>query len=682
MRLSSLRSKIFSFVVAILVMGAGLVMLVIQHNVTHTVTTSEERAVDNILTLLARDSVARWGSLLGEKAATARQARQPLIHYSSLILSTLGVYTQQEQETPCGPVHGQLQALQWLSSLSLGENRHAYIMDSKFQVIADSRNELRGSLLGERLDIKGRTLADIAREELTADSSSFIIYRIDSDKYAGSKTELRYATLARFPAWDWFIVVSDSAQRMVDEFQLQRTSMEKAVAETVAAIRLAGSGFAFIIDEDNKAVTPLPEQYAYFLNASAKESPETTLTDLLNTISPSSSVSRFEFSPQQAQTSTQESQWIIKAAYVKPLKWTVVAAVPSSELARPATELRNRIGILFLAGLIAALGLAWVLSKRITGPLVQLGDFARHLPERDLTLDGPLPAHIEQIPLHHKDEVGDLATAFIHMDEQLRDKIAHLLHETSRRERYESELTIARDIQMGLLPVDLSSQVLDQIELHATMIPAKEVGGDFYDYFVLSDGRLCLAIGDVSDKGVPAALFMAVTRTLLRASAEYETDPAKMMERINTRLADNNPNMMFVTLMIAVLDMGDGTLEWANGGHPPPCILQADGHVRELNGRSGPACGVQPGLQYRRFVTILHYGETLFGYTDGIPEAMNSSNHQYSEAKMLAQLRQLGSKNLPAYTFATAIIDDVRDFAEDNEQSDDITLIIAKRVLS
>src|SRR5690606_3609167 len=134
--------------------------------------------------------------------------------------------------------------------------------------------------------------------------------------------------------------------------------------------------------------------------------------------------------------------------------------------------------------------------------------------------------------------------------------------------------------------------------LHATMTPAKEVGGDLYDYFDLPDGRLCVAIGDVSDKGVPAALFMAVTRTLIRASAEDESDPASIMERVNNRLSANNPNMMFVTLLIAVLDCRTGTLVWCNAGHPAPLKLAANGDLSVLEGRSGPACGVQEDLPY------------------------------------------------------------------------------------
>src|SRR5690606_8982484 len=220
-------------------------------------------------------------------------------------------------------------------------------------------------------------------------------------------------------------------------------------------------------------------------------------------------------------------------------------------------------------------------------------------------------------------------------------------------------LNIARDIQMGLLPIPLPRNVLEKIDLYATMIPAKEVGGDLYDYFVLPDGRLCFAIGDVSDKGVPAALFMAVTRTLVRASAEDETDPALLMDRVNNRLAENNPNLMFVTLILAVLDLDTGDLCWANGGHAAPCVVQPDGHLRWLEGRSGPACGVQEGVSYRSFRTRLERGEIFVGYTDGVTEALDPEGRLYGDPRLFALLGRLGSTDAEGIT--AHVLKDVRD---------------------
>ncbi|HLR13337.1 MAG TPA: SpoIIE family protein phosphatase, partial [Burkholderiaceae bacterium] len=610
MRLTSLRSKIFAFVVALLVLGASIVMVVAQRDVTATVSTSEQRAVDNILKLLADDSLARWGALLGEKANTARQARQPLIQHNALILSVLQLYHEQERQGKLSADQAREQALKWLADIDLGAGRRAVALDHNTHVLTDSPLYGRGTSLARHHDIKGRTFPEIIDRELGTGDHSFVIYHSPDDTAA---TDLRYAILSRFAPWDWVLAISDSAQPIVDQFDRQRRSMEAALAETLSRLRLPGNGFVFIADHDGLPISALPSAHRSLLRAHITDHDEQHLQKVLQTGDAAAGVPHQLHARSPGRAARHGPDWLLKTTYIKPLKWTIVAAVPRQEMARPATELRNRLGLLFLAGLLLALGIAWLLSARITRPLQNLGEFVRGLPEGDLTQAPALPAHIRQLPALHHDEVGSLAAAFIHMDTQLRENVATLLAETTRRERFESELNIARDIQLGLLPARPAPSVLEHIELHATMLPAKEVGGDLYDYFLLPDGRLCFAIGDVSDKGVPAALFMAMTCTLLRACAEDDTHPARIMERVNTRLADNNPNMMFVTLFIGVLDLHTGQLHWANAGHPALHICHHHGVLVSLEGRSGPACGVQAALPYQGFETFLQPGDTLVG---------------------------------------------------------------------
>ncbi len=680
MRLRSLRHKIFAFVLVLLVVGAGLVMLVTERDVTHTLTTSEERAVDNVLNLLARDSQARWASLLGQKASTARQARQPLIQYGSIIESVLDLHARQVRAGLIDEDTARLRAVSWVDTLDLGDQRRAVILDPQLTVLADTRQRIVGHTLSEMRDIKGRRFDQIAYRELGTGDYNFVIYR-ETDAAGQETPDLYYAAWTRFGPWNWIIAVSDSAQHIVDQFEAQRASMEAAVTETLASIRLAGSGFVFIVDAALRAVTPLPPAHADFLDLRAAEAQKGhTLATLLAEAQHAEQDLRLLLAP-RAGSDGDTGRWMVKTATIKPLKWTIVAAVPARELALPATTLRNRLGLIFLAGLLAALAVAWLLAARITRPLQQLGDFARHLPERDLTRNPGLPQDIAALPRRYGDEVGDLAAAFIHMDAELRDKVATLLHETSRRERYESELNIARDIQRGLLPESQPEAIRGRLDLYAHMTPAKEVGGDLYDYFMLPDGRLCLAIGDVSDKGVPAALFMAVTRTLLRSCAEEARDPATLMAQVNARLALNNPNLMFVTLIIGMLDLHSGTLCWANGGHPPPCLRLPGQPLQLLEGRSGPACGVDENAAYRGFSVSLPPGATLIGYTDGISEAMNAHQAAFGDARTLATLAAT-LDTASAHEVVDALTGAVADFVGTHEQSDDITVLILRRMES
>jgi len=677
MRPRSLRSKIFLLVGLTTLLGAMAVLLITQRSVTHTVVASEKHAVRNILDLLLHDSEARWGALLTDKITTVRSGRAQLLQLGATVQSVLAVYAEQARTGVIGTPAAQAQARAWINTLDMADGRFGFAFDDTFTIIASGRADWVGADLSRLQDYKGRALAASMHDEARITGHGFAIYRwpvaspIGGDPIEG---DLMYAYFGYFEPWDWVFSITGNARQVEQKFDERRKEMEQSVRAALASLRLAQSGFVFILDDEGQLVSAPPSGHDAFLVAHDIDG-SATLREHIMRHRESGHIENFTFDE-----SGRGNPWQISTAWFKPLGWTIVAAVPQNDLTAPARALRDRLGLAFLLVLLVSLAVAWVLSARISRPLRQLSDFARALPEQDLQQAGHIPPYIAQLPHRQPDEVGRLAATFMYMDQQLREKIASLLDETSRRERFESELAIARQIQMGLLPQEPASGTLGNIDLHATMQPAREVGGDLYDYFVLPDGRLCLAIGDVSDKGIPAALFMAVTRTLLRASAEDESDPGQMVARINNRLAEHNPNMMFVTLLVCVLDRATGQLAWANAGHLPPGIVATDGHVRLLEGRSGPACGVQGNLPYQAFNTILGCGELLFGYTDGVTEAWAPDHTLYGEARLHGILAR--SSGVGARALTDALLDDIHGFARGLEQSDDITVIAAKRTCS
>jgi sigma-B regulation protein RsbU (phosphoserine phosphatase) len=673
MRLTSLRSKIFLLVGLILVLMAVAVLAITQRNVTRTVVSSEELAVHNVVKLLVRDTEARWGALLNDKINTVRTARRQLVQLGATVRSVLALLQSQAERHELTPQQAQDRARRWINHLVIDGHLHAFAFDGALTVIASGDPSLRGLNLATLRDFKGHALASSAYRDARTTGQSFAIYRIPA-RNGSADMSLRYAYFGYFEPWDWIFALSGEGQQVVEQFEQRRKHMEQSLREALSSLQLASSGFAFIVDDSGRMISPAPPNYST-LTAALDTHEKRSLADILKDTPEDGSITRINFNTGQA-----NGQWAISASYFKPLKWTIVAAVPANDLTSPAIALRNRLALIFIAALVVSMGLAWALAARITRPLKELTQFARALPEHDLSQAAPIPERIARLPAQQPDEVGRLASTFMLMDKQLRDNVAQLLRETSTRERYESELTIARDIQTGLLPPPLPNDTLAGAGLHATMIPAKEVGGDLFDYFELTDGRLCVAIGDVSDKGVPAALFMAVTRTLIRASAEEESDPARIMARVNNRLSANNPNMMFVTLLIAVFDPGTGELEWCNAGHPYPFKRSADGSVGPLQGRGGPACGVQEDISYTAFTTVLQTGEALLGYTDGVSEALAPDGTQYGESRLLDLLNSVTDGTSRALN--TAILNDVRRFARGTEQSDDITLIAVQRLSS
>ena len=239
----------------------------------------------------------------------------------------------------------------------------------------------------------------------------------------------------------------------------------------------------------------------------------------------------------------------------------------------------------------------------------------------------------------------------------------------------QNELDVAQKIQQSVLPTEFP--ISDIYEIDARMLAAREVGGDFYDVLRLENGRIGLSVADVSDKGIPAALFMMSALTLLKGSAIGVGAPGAVLTEVNDLLNEENEAAMFVTLLYAVFDPSNGLLNYANGGHNPPIIVHPDGTSTLLPATGGIALGVAPKFQYEEGTVILDPGDTLVLYTDGVTEAMNAEGEEFS----LDRLRDLFTNVPPRNPKETneAIFEAVRVFAGDTPQSDDITCLACRR---
>jgi len=341
---------------------------------------------------------------------------------------------------------------------------------------------------------------------------------------------------------------------------------------------------------------------------------------------------------------------VFRIAHFKALDWYIVAAVPRDEMEAPARVLLRRM-VAFALGsaVLSVLGMLLV-TARLIKPLRTLTGQAKALAGIDLTQatsgrdagDSPLLALARELPEGQRDEVGTLAAAFGDMGRALDQNIRTLMETTTIKQRMEGELNAARDIQMGILPAADAPAHPDCL-VASFLEPAKEVGGDLFDFFQLADGRQALVIGDVSDKGVPAALFMSMTVTLVRFALAQISDPAEVMTRINDRLSENNPGCMFVTLFISIFDPATGELEYANGGHCQPLVTGPDGSVRVIEGMSGPVVGAMGGLPYALHRTVLGAGETCLLYSDGVSEAMDEERRLFGEDRVEKLLAAHGS---------------------------------------
>ncbi len=243
-----------------------------------------------------------------------------------------------------------------------------------------------------------------------------------------------------------------------------------------------------------------------------------------------------------------------------------------------------------------------------------------------------------------------------------------------------SDLSVAREIQHGILPhlTDLKKmEGIDTVDIYASMLAAKDVGGDFYDFFPVDDHRFGFAIADVSGKGVPAAIFMAVSHTLIKSTGIRGMSSDECMKTVNDILCDESVGSMFVTVFYGIYDIQTGQVEFTNAGHNPPYILRADGRVEMLECSRNLVLGVMDGITFQSETLQLNPGDALVMYTDGVTEAENPVHDQFAESRLettLAQLKGASSKDIVETVNAK-----VAEFADGAPQSDDITQLVIRR---
>ena len=251
------------------------------------------------------------------------------------------------------------------------------------------------------------------------------------------------------------------------------------------------------------------------------------------------------------------------------------------------------------------------------------------------------------------------------------DTMQNALESRDRLVAITRELEVATQVQMSILPRDHARS--DTHEIQGMMIPAREIGGDFYNFFGLDDALIGLIIADVSGKGIPAALFTMVTQTLLKGAVRNFTSPARCLSEVNELLAEDNETCVFVTVFYGILDLRDGTFRYCNGGHNPPRLIRGDSRVETLPTTGNVVLGVFPGHDYVDAEVRLAPGDALFLYTDGITEAQNVRNEEFGEERLDEKLSSLNQAT--AREVVNGMVDAVHLFAEDTPQSDDITCI-------
>ena len=426
------------------------------------------------------------------------------------------------------------------------------------------------------------------------------------------------------------------------------------------------------------AVKPYPNSYSimigrggtYFVHPdTTKITRQTIFTQTME--QPDTALTALGYAMQRGEEGMKHMNIDGKDCYVfyKPLGQTgcsMAIVCPESDIFGGFDRLRNSVRAIVMVGLLLMLYLFIRIITRELQPLRRLADEAETIASGQF--DAMLP------DFKRIDEIGQLSHSFGNMQQSLVKYIDELKNTTAQKASIESDLRIASGIQMGMLPEQFPTREdRDDVELYASLTPAKEVGGDLFDFY-FRDEKLFFCIGDVSGKGVPASLFMAVTRSTFRTVSAHESMPDRIVTIMNKTIADMNKNHMFVTLLVGVLDLPTGRLHYCNAGHDAPLLIGAG--VGELPCDPNIPVGFMPTWKYSLQEARIFTGTTILLFTDGLTEAMNADYEQFQMERVNEVAnRALSNQQQSPRQLIAQMTDAVHEFVGDAEQSDDLTMM-------
>lgn len=346
--------------------------------------------------------------------------------------------------------------------------------------------------------------------------------------------------------------------------------------------------------------------------------------------------------------------------------WSICSICPTNVIfSELYITLRNIISI-FLIGAFLLCFITFRIIKRLSKPLEEISKSAKEISNGNFEHKWPT--------IESTDDIIALCRSFENMQISLVKYIEELKRSTKRRQHIESELQIARNIQQGMLPnIFPPFPNRDDIDINATLIAAKEVGGDLYNFFI-ENNKLYFIIGDVSGKGVPASLVMAITTSLFNTVAHGQDDPKEIVTKLNTAVCcGNGTNNMFVTLIVGILNLSNGNMRLCNAGHNPPVIVKNDHEILYMEIQKNLPIGILSEFEYKNdFITILPQTKIIL-YTDGVTEAENCNNELYGNQRLLSNIKTNSSKNIGL--ICSSLLSDIEKHVDNHKQSDDLTIL-------
>lgn len=450
------------------------------------------------------------------------------------------------------------------------------------------------------------------------------------------------------------------------------------INDSVIAMDYVNGAYAFLLDTNGKVIAA-PEAFRDTVGNNIVTDDNARLHGIADQILSGESGIAATDQAYYAYAPIEGIDWILGVYFPTSViteKTDDITAVISENTSDTAQSIQNSILLaitIFVAGFIIIVIGVYFISKvfadRVVQPLLFLQKDVQMISKGNLE---------HRAKIIQDDEIGELANAFNNMSASLQEYIKNLSSVMAEKERIGAELNVATQIQADMLPsIFPAFPEREEFDIYATMQPAKEVGGDFYDFFLVDEDHLAVVIADVSGKGVPAALFMVIAKTLLKNRAQMGDSPAKVLEVVNNQLCENNKAEMFVTVWFGVMQISTGKIVAANAGHEKPIIRKADGEFEIFKDKHGFVMGGMEGMKYKEYELEIEKGGCLFVYTDGVPEATSSESELFGMERLVQVLNE--EKDAPLPDILKSVKVSIDKFVKDAPQFDDITMLALYR---
>lgn len=668
------KARVLILLFLILAITGSTVLLLVQREVNGAMMANQEQSVQNVLRLTFLSVESQYQDLVAHREFALQERKTQLQDLSGVVQEGLNAFALEAVATG-DPAAAQKSALAWLKSIRYRNDDYFFTYNQDFVAIAHPDPRVEGKDMKGYIDPMGNHVYNQIMKVLQEQGAGFLTFwftRLDSPDPV---EKLGY--VFSFEPWGWIIGTGVYIDDIQAEAERKKQEIVATLGNELSRIRIAQTGYLFLFDGDGLLLahpqlnTPLGITATGFASIVNPSTGHLLWKDLeAAAANPDVAITFLWDKPEDDSQVLFHNESYVR--YFAPLDWFLASSAFQEELEAPGRalswELAAVLGGIFLLALLATYFVVSGLSR----PLVQLARYTSALAANHFQRPADPSLRVEGIATHRKDEIGQLATSFLFAQEKLAQYIEDLRRTTAAKERFESELRVAHQIQLEMVPKDFPPfPGFPDSLLYASMDPAREVGGDLYD-FLRRDSQLCFLIGDVSGKGVPAALLMATTLTLFRANASNLKDPAEILAAMNRSLAQGNDSCMFVTAFCGCLDLETGRLVYANAGHNPPFLVAAD-QVQALDKPPGLVLGFLPEAIYKTFESTLASGDTFFTYTDGLVEAQTAAGDFFGDDRLVQALKDLAGRT--PQEMVRAVINQVKAFEAGADPSDDLTLL-------